>query len=499
MSVLNDVRDILRGVFASFFGFGGRLIARAILMIFAGRLFGVEALGHLGQVAALSEITAAICAMGLKRGLLDMLSAEAVAGRPPERRIMEVLSLSLLISLIAGIVLGVIWWHVFSGNIALVLALALAVPAITLTEVTVTATKFKRIIRWDVLARCIAAPWTFLFAALIFWALGFGGQSLLFAYVCSLLSGIIVLIFGISNLFTWRALITSSPTLASWKIIVKKCLPIAITDIGIIALRRIVIVILSIFVGPEGVGLYYMAQQVVTVPHKIGGMFEPMLSPVIASLHNKGKSSQIRDNLVSICRWVFTVQLFLTVPLIIFASPVMGIFGPEFVAGGLILSFILLAELVDGTFLNVETAIVYARPKIPPTLLIIALIIEVISISVLSSIWGVEGAALGYLITMASLTALRLIMLKKHLNMSILSVQYLNPLAAGGIMAALMWIGTRIAPDIIVVKVAVIVLCLMAYVLYIKQFAITKSDRVLFRAITRKRKRARREKSASTS
>lgn len=107
MSALNDVRDILRGVIASFFGFGGRLIARGILMICAGRIFGIEALGHLGQVAALSEIAAAI-----------FLSA--------------------------------IWWIVFSGDIALMLILAIAVPAMTFTDVTLTATKFKRIIRWDV-------------------------------------------------------------------------------------------------------------------------------------------------------------------------------------------------------------------------------------------------------------------------------------------------------------------------------------------------------------
>ena len=67
MSHLADARDIFRGVVASFFGFGGRLIARAVLVVFAGRAFGIEAFGNLGQVAAISEITAAICVLGLKR------------------------------------------------------------------------------------------------------------------------------------------------------------------------------------------------------------------------------------------------------------------------------------------------------------------------------------------------------------------------------------------------------------------------------------------------
>ena len=487
MSALNDVRDILRGVFASFFGFGGRLIARAILMICAGRIFGIEALGHLGQVAALSEITAAICVMGLKRGLLDMLSAEAVSGRSPERRIIEVLSLTLLLSLGAAVILSGIWWFAFSGNTSLILILALAVPAITFTDVTLTATKFKRIIRWDVIARCFAQPWTFLIAALCFWSLGFGGQGLLYAYVCSLLASTTLAVIGTSKVFSWRKLLASSPTLKSWPSIIKKSLPIAITDIGIMALRRLDLVVLSLFVGAEGVGLYYMAQQVVTIPHKIGAMFEPMLSPVIASLHNQRKTRQIRDNLISVCRWVFTVQFAITIPLMVFAGPVMGIFGPEFIAGSLVLILILIAELLDGSFLNVETAIVYKKPKIPPTLLFIAIMIEVVSIAGLSAVWGVEGAALGYLITMASLTVLRLIMLKKHLNISVLSRQYLHPLFAGGLMAAAMLGVSQFMPHILPLKFALIAICLAGFIVYIKRFALTKSDRILWRAFTRKR------------
>lgn len=457
-------------------------------MIFAGRVFGIEALGHLGQVAALSEITAAICVMGLKRGLLDMLSAEVETDRSPERRIMEVLALTLLLSLVAAIFLSAIWWIAFSGDIALMLILALAVPAMSFTDVTLTATKFKRIIRWDVTARCFAQPWTFLISALCFWALGFGGEGLLYAYVCSILASTTLAIVAVSKVFGWGALFTSSPSFNSWFPIITKSLPIAITDIGIMALRRLDLVVLSLFVGAEGVGLYYMAQQVVTVPHKIGAMFEPMLSPVIASLHNQRKTSQIRDNLISVCRWVFTVQFAITIPLIVFAEPVMRIFGPEFTAGSLVLIFILLAEILDGSFLNVETAIVYNKPKIPPTLLIITIAIEVVLIAVLSALWDVQGAAIGYLITMASLTILRLVMLKKYLDISVLSVQYFHPLIAGALMGAAMALSVHFTPNYLPLQIALIVICLAGYVFYTKRYALTKSDRVLWRAFTRKRK-----------
>lgn len=489
MSALKDVQDILRGVLASFFGFGGRLVARAILMVSAGRIFGIEALGNLGQVAALSEIIAAICVIGLKRGLLDMLSYEAEMGNPPERRIMEALGIGLAISALGALGLLAVWWFLFPGDVLLVVVLSLAVPAITFTEITLTSTKFKRIIRWEVLARCFAEPWMFLVSALLFAGVGWSTNGLLYAYVCSLLAAAGCAIVGMSKVFGWSKLLISKPSMSSWRSIVTKSLPIAITDIGIMALRRIDLVILSLFVGAEGVGLYYMAQQVVTVPHKIGAMFEPMLSPVIAGLHNKQKTSQIRDNLVSVCHWVFTVQLAITIPLAVFASSVMGLFGPEFIIGGSILILLLAAELIDGSFLNVETALVYKKPKIPPTLLVTAIAIEVAVIAVFSKYWGAQGAAAGYLLTMISLTGLRLWMLKRHLNILVLTARYLHPILAGLLMAAVLAasIYFNVTNGILI---AVIVLASVgAFAAYINVFDIAKSDRVLWRAISRKRAR----------
>ena len=460
-------------------------------MICAGRIFGLEALGYLGQVAALSEITATICVLGLKRGLLDMLSADTEAGRSPERRIMEALGLALLIAIIVALALSIVWSIVFAGKTYLILALALAVPAMTLRDVTLTATKFRRIIKWDVIALCFAEPWMFLASAIAFWALGFGAEGLLYAYVCSLLASATLAIIGTSKVFGWLNIFRSGPSLKAWPHIIKKSLPIAITDICIMALRRIDLIVLSLFVGTEGVGLYYMAQQVVTIPHKIGAMFEPMLSPVIASLHNQQKTAQIRDNLVSVCRWVFTVQFAITIPLLVFAVPVMGIFGPEFKLGASVLIVLLLAELIDGSFLNVETAIVYKKPRIPPMLLIFAILVEVLLIAGFSAVWGVEGAAFGYLLTMITLTSLRLIMLKWHLDIGVLSWRYLHPILAGLAMGGAMWGVGQIAPDTWMIKLPLVMLCAAGFGLYIKRFAMTKSDKVLWRAISRKRKRAK--------
>ncbi len=489
MSALNDIRDIVRGVIASFFGFGGRLVARAILMVFAGRAFGLEAIGHLGQVAAISEIAAAVCVLGLKRSLLDMLSFESERGRSTERRMMEALSLVTLVGFFVSSFLCLVWWQMFPDARYLLPFLFVAVPAIVITEVSLSAVKFKRIIRWDVWSRCIIEPWTFLGLAGLLWLIGQTDHGLILAYAGSVCAACLCALFGLVRVVGVRTLMSSSPSVRNWPEIIKHSLPVGITNIGVMSVRRLDLIVLSAFVGPSAVGLYYMAQQVVTIPQKTAALFEPMLSPVMARLHNQKNTDQIRINLISVCRWIFIFQIGLTIPMMIFSDIVMTIFGSEFRAGAIILCVILVAELIDGTFLSIETPLVYARPLIPPTLLVLALVIEIVSISTLSFVWGVEGAAIGFLITMTCLALGRIIMLKRHLDISVISTSYIVPLLAGLVMACGLWILREWSGGDTIINISGIVITLIVFGAVIKTFAMTKSDRALMRILSRKTRR----------
>lgn len=491
MSALTDIRDIFRGVLANFFGFGGRLIARAILMIFAGRAFGIEALGHLGQVAAISEIAAACCVMGLKRSLLDMLSADELAGRAPEKRMVEALGVAALIGAVVGGLLCFAWWQIFPEKRYLLPLLFIAVPSIVIADVSLTAIKFKRIVRWDVWARCITEPWMFVGLAFLFWTMGRVGDGLIIAYVGSVMTAALTAIFGLSHVIGLRKLASAKPSVKSWPAIVRHSLPIGITDISIMALRRLDLIVLSLFVGPAGAGLYYMAQQLVTIPQKIGGMFEPMLSPVMAGLHNRRQVGQIRNNLVSVCRWIFTAQFALTIPMIVFGESLMGLFGEGFAAGASVLAIILLAELIDGTFISSETPLVYAKPKIPPTLLVIALIVEVCAVALFASLWGVEGAAIGFLVTLFFLNTARIIMVRKHLNIAVLNTTYFKPALIGVLIAGALYALQKWGPQGGVFTAIYIISGLLAFGWLIKTFAMTRSDKVLWKTLTRRRKKMR--------
>jgi hypothetical protein len=201
--------------------------------------------------------------------------------------------------------------------------------------------------------------------------------------------------------------------------------------------------------------------------------------------------------MIGICRWIFIIQLVIAVPMIVFGDYLLGVFSPEFLTGGLVLTIMLIAEVIDGTFISTETPLVFAKPKIPPTLLVLTLIIEVGLIALLSYIYGVEGAAIGFLIAVCFLNVGRLWSLSKYLNIRIVNSSYVAPTVFALLMFGCLLAMRAFVPSeqgaIIVLGVVV---SLAVFALLIKTFALTKSDKILFRVL-RQRKRKPRTKLAS--
>lgn len=490
MTGIKDVRDILRGALALLLGFGGRMLARAALILVAGRLFGATEFGILGKTAAIAEITAAIGVLGLKRSLLDMLSYHEQHGLPVARRVVEAILVVVVVSfsLSAGLLL---LWPLFMPEQQLLLPLLFfAVPAIAFTEVALTAIKYKRIIKWDVWSRGFTEPWGFLILTLILFGFGFIEGGLVVAYVGSVIISAFTVATGLVRTYGIAELFHARPMFRNFLEIPKQSIPVGITDLGVMMLRRIDILVLALFVPANVVGLYYMVQQLATIPQKVNALFEPMISPVIARLHNRFDAERIGANLISICRWVFVIQLAITIPIVIYGDILLGLFNPVFVTGGIVLAIILLAELIDGTFITTETPLVFANPKIPPILMVMTLGIEVLLIAVLAKYWGIEGAAIGFLLALSALAVGRLLMLSRRLQIQVINRSYLLPLSLAALMAVIL-VGakTLIVPGHGWGSALIVLLTLFCYGWVIGKFGLTHSDQILLRALTQKRRR----------
>lgn len=476
MGAIDDIKDILRGALASLGGFGGRMLARLVLMLVAGHLYGAASLGLLGQVAALTEIIAAAATMGLKRTLLDLLSGKE-AEEQALKIIKEALMAALLAAFLGAFLLAALWPLLFPAP-SMPLLLLGAIPSIVIAEVGGAAIRFKRIIRWEVIARCVFEPWGFLLGALTFYYTGLTETGLVAAYAFSCVMAACGILIGLHKVFGARALIgtTFNPT-ALYRIPLYS-LPAGITDMGVMMFRRLDILILSTVAGHDTTGIYYMAQQIVTIPHKIHQLFDPMITPVIARLHHGLKRDVIAAKLAGFCRWTFTLQLALTVPIAIFGDHLMALFGDQFAPGAIVLAFLLFAELMDGSFALTETTLLFARPGLPPRLVSTALAIEILTVAGLASLWGETGAAIAFAIAMSSLALARLFFIKQQLGIRIIGVPFMPPiiiafLVGGGLLAFRLYV-PAFAADVFGLLLPAAICC---FLLLVRLKGLTPLDR----------------------
>ena len=138
-----------------------------------------------------------------------------------------------------------------------------------------------------------------------------------------------------------------------------RSLPLAAADAIEWGTRRIDILILGFFAAPAAVGVYYVAQQVASLPQKLKTSFEPILGPVITRNLKEGNHAAIAKQVCQVGFWITAAQAGIALALGIPGEGVMGLIGPEFVFGTGALVFLLAAEVVAATAVVSEAALIY--------------------------------------------------------------------------------------------------------------------------------------------
>jgi O-antigen/teichoic acid export membrane protein len=120
--------------------------------------------------------------------------------------------------------------------------------------------------------------------------------------------------------------------------------------------RRIDIAVLGLFFSPAIVGIYYVAQQVASLPAKLKTSFDPILGPVISRNLEDGDKAAVARQVRQVGFWVIAAQGGVALALGIPGEAVMGLVGAGFVAGTAALGFLLAAEVVAATAAVSEAA-----------------------------------------------------------------------------------------------------------------------------------------------
>ncbi len=355
-----DIAALARGGRTNFLGFLLRLAARLPFLFIAGRLYGAEALGRFASAMVMIELAGQLCTLGQKRGLAQRLSEDE---RHPANIIADGMILSLGIAVVVSVLLYLLPEPMFPSGIytGIDRLLVTAIFPATLTDIALAALAYRYDVATTVRSRSVVEPWSLSIAAGACWYLAphsvISQSGLSIAYIISIYgSGLVALVallrsYGLPRQWTPNPLRIARLALST--------MPLAAADAVEWGTRKLDIAILGLFTGPAAVGVYYVAQQVASLPQKLKTSFEPILGPVVTRNLKTRNYAEIGRQVCQVGFWITAAQAGIALALGIPGRGVMGLVGPHFVGGTGALAFLLLGEVAAATAVVSEAVLIY--------------------------------------------------------------------------------------------------------------------------------------------
>ena len=401
-----DLAALARGGRINFFGFVLRLAARLPFLFIAGRIYGAEALGRFAYAILIVEFAAQLATLGLKRGLAQQL---AHTDKPHACVVWDALLVAAVGSAAAMALLMVFPQAMFPNSEVTGLEWLLPVTIIALawSDITLAALAYRHDIGATVRARAVVEPWVISIAALG-WSFISLRDGLIIAYVLSMVGALIASVIPFLKSYGLPENWSPEPGML-WRMAVRN-IPLAAADAVEWGSRRVDIAVLGLFFSPAVVGIYYVAQNVASLPSKLKTSFDPILGPVIARNLAKGDKQAVARQVRQVGFWVIGAQMGVALALGIPGEGVMGLVGPAFVAGTAALGFLLAAEVVAAMAAVSEGALIYvARHRnmmLSLTMIVLQAALSVGAILIMRDsdlpvMWQATGPAIGLLLALA--------------------------------------------------------------------------------------------------
>jgi O-antigen/teichoic acid export membrane protein len=485
-----DIATLAKGGRTNFFGFLLRLAARLPFLFIAGRVYGADALGRFAIATIIIEFAAQLATLGLKRGLAQKLST---SDRAPVFLVWDALLVGWAGSVVAAGVLMLFPSFMFPNSEmnGLDWLLPLTIFGWAASDIALAALAYQGNVGATVTARAIIEPWTISIAAA---ALAFYSKrdGLIIAYVLSTIAALTASIIPLIRAYgfprRWRPELHQLTRLA-WQ-----NLPLAGADAIEWGSRRMDIYMLGrvFHFSPEIVGIYYVAQQVASLPQKLKTSFDPVLGPVITQNLADGNKSAVGKQVRQVGFWIIAAQVGIALALGIPSKAVMGLVGPGFVGGTGALAILLIAEAVAATAVVSEAALIYIAAK-RNLLISIAMILAQYALSIVfvhglrwaypstdpaNDLLSAAGPALGLLVALAFASVAKALLLSNLLRVRVAG--WKGTLIVAVIVASAVGYAILATPEWFQLSIGICAI-LGAYGAVIWRWGFTREDRVLFR------------------
>jgi O-antigen/teichoic acid export membrane protein len=177
-------------------------------------------------------------------------------------------------------------------------------------------------------------------------------------------------------------------------------------------------VALGFYRGAREVGIYSVAAAVVAyVPLALSSVNQ-IFSPTISDLHTRGERALLGRLFQSLTKWVIALTVPLACVIVVFARPLMRIFGPDFEAGWPILIIGTVGQLVNCGVGSVGYLLLMSgNEKRLIKIQTVMATVMVVLCAALVPLWGIVGAAVAAAITNMGINVWNLLQVRRALGL----------------------------------------------------------------------------------
>ena len=246
-------------------------------------------------------------------------------------------------------------------------------------------------------------------------------------------------------------------------------------------------VALGHYLNARDVGVYSVAAAVVIYVPLVLQSVNQIFSPTIADLHTRGEHALLSRLFQSLTKWVIGLTTPLAAVVIVFARPIMRIFGPDFAEGWPILVIGTLGQLVNCGVGSVGYLLLMSGNQ--KRLIKVQVVMAAVMIGLnllLVPVWGIVGAAVAAAVTNVGMNLLNLQQVRTALQLSPYNRSYIHLLAPSIVVVAVTMLARKMTTNVGREWLAVGATAIVAYLVFagiVFAFGLDDDDRLIANAI----------------
>jgi len=434
----SNQKIILSEALLSFSGMSLGSVFRYMFSIIMARFLGAQMLGLYSLGNAITRIAEILALLGLDNGVLRFVSRDTEDKVNVDRSIYTSLKIGLMSSILIAVLLFLSAEKIVneilnedSFLITVIKVFAISLPFTVLTLISSFATQAFKILKYKIFVNQIVNPLTLLIAFVTSYFLLGIELSILLPTVVSSIIGLMFILKFLTN-FSSISLSKIIGTTVD-KDILKFSVPLMfVSAIGII-MHWIDIIMLGILSNATEVGMYHPIERTAGLVRMILFAFAGIFAPIFSEHYFKKNKNGMKESYQSSSKYILAFSFPIFIFLFIFSEPMLLVFGTEF-QNYFALKVLLLGIFIQTIFgLGSSTLTMSGYTKFNLLNVSIALVLNIISNSILIPLYGLTGAALATSFALIVLSTLRYFENLILMNLNLFSFKLIKPIISGAI------------------------------------------------------------------